>query len=104
VVEIVLGDADLHAEWISELDAMRERIKTLRTEFVNKLSAQGIDQDFSFITRQKGMFSFSGLTPEQVKSLRDDYSIYMVGSGRINVAGISSGNIDRLCKAIASVV
>jgi len=83
---------------------MRERINGLRSQLVVKLKSAGVDQDFSFIEREKGMFSFLGLNPEQVQKLIDDYSIYMVKSSRINVAGISNSNIDYLVDALAKVL
>jgi aspartate/tyrosine/aromatic aminotransferase len=72
--------------------------------FVATLKAKGVEQDFSFLTNQYGMFSFSGLNPEQVKTLREKDSIYIVGSGRINVAGMTKDNMDRLCTAVAEVL
>jgi aspartate aminotransferase/aromatic-amino-acid transaminase len=104
IVETILSDPALCQEWRGELDAMRERIHAVRTSFVEGLEARGVSQDFSFIREQKGMFSFSGLTPDQVTALREDHSIYIVGSGRINVAGITSSNLDRLCDAITGVL
>jgi aspartate/tyrosine/aromatic aminotransferase len=104
IVETILSDADLTREWREELDGMRDRIQVLRRQFVETLAAKGADRDFSFISRQNGMFSFSGLSPEQVTALRDRHSIYIVGSGRINVAGITSDNLDRLCEAVVSVL
>lgn len=104
MVEIVLSDAELKQEWLSELTGMRERINGLRSQLVAKLKAIGVDQDFSFIEREKGMFSFLGLSPEQVQTLIDDYSIYIVKSSRINVAGISNSNIDYLADSIAKVL
>jgi aspartate/tyrosine/aromatic aminotransferase len=83
---------------------MRDRINGVRRLFVETLKDQGIERDFGFIERQRGMFSFSGLNPGQVALLRERHSIYIVDSGRINVAGITSGNIDRLCRAIAEVI
>ncbi|MCB0148702.1 MAG: aminotransferase class I/II-fold pyridoxal phosphate-dependent enzyme, partial [Caldilineaceae bacterium] len=65
---------------------------------------KGVTQDFSFIANQRGMFSFSGLTPDQVKALRERYAIYIVGSGRISVAGMTEGNMEYLCSAIADVL
>jgi aspartate/tyrosine/aromatic aminotransferase len=76
----------------------------MRELFVQTLTARGVQQDFSFIANQRGMFSFSGLNPSQVAKLREDHSIYIVGSGRVNVAGMTEANIDRLCKAIATVL
>lgn len=104
LVELVLSDADLRREWLGELEEMRNRIQDLRTQLVEGLHKRGADRDFSFIARQKGMFSFSGLVPDQVRALREQYGIYMVGSGRINVAGIQSANLDLLCDAVAAVL
>ncbi|MBI1249514.1 aminotransferase class I/II-fold pyridoxal phosphate-dependent enzyme [bacterium] len=103
-VETVLGDAALKTMWEGELAHMRDRINGIRKLFVDKISACGIDQDFSFIQKQKGMFSFSGLNQMQVDQLRNEMSIYIVGSGRINVAGISEANVDRLCEGIKRVI
>jgi aspartate/tyrosine/aromatic aminotransferase len=103
-VETILGDAELRGQWVEELDDMRARINHVRSQLTATLQKKRPDHDFSFITRQNGMFSFSGLSGEQVETLRWNHSIYIVGSGRINVAGITSSNIDRLCTAIASVL
>ncbi len=83
---------------------MRDRINGTRAHFVEALEARGVDRDFSFILRQTGMFSFSGLTKDQVGKLRAEHSIYIVDSGRINVAGMTDANMDRLCAAIADVL
>jgi len=104
IVEEILADPELRREWLGELDEMRERIKSLRSELVSGLSSRGIKKDFRFIEEQNGMFSFSGLSAEQVKTLKEDYSIYIVGSGRINVAGINKQNLGPLCDAIAAVM
>lgn len=104
IVTAILNDDDLRSRWESEVIRMRDRINGVRRRFVELLSARGVDTDFSFIGRQRGMFSFSGLTREQVQTLRERYSIYIVASGRINVAGITEANIDRLCDAIAEVL
>ncbi len=104
IVTTVLSDAALRAQWIEELAEMRARINGMRQLFVDTLKAKGVSQDFSFITRQKGMFSFSGLNKDQVEILREKYAIYIVGSGRINVAGMTEQNMDLLCTAIASVL
>lgn len=104
VVTTVLNDADLRAEWEGEVAAMRNRIHEMRQLFADTLKAKGVERDFSFLTRQRGMFSFSGLNKEQVETLREKYSIYIVGSGRINVAGMTPSNMDRLCQAIAEVL
>ncbi len=104
IVETVLGDPELRAEWETEVQTIRDRIKEMRTLFVETLKAKGVERDFSFITRQNGMFSFSGLTRDQVETLRREHSIYIVGSGRINVAGMTPDNMDCLCEAIAGVL
>ncbi len=104
VVTTILNDAELRADWEGEVKAMRDRINGMRHLFVETLKAKGVNRDFSFITRQRGMFSFSGLDAGQVQALREKYAIYVVGSGRINVAGMTEGNMDRLCTAIADVL
>ena len=104
IVATVLGDDELTKQWHDELASMRERISAMRSLLVNKLSATGVDRDFGFIEKQNGMFSFSGLTKDQVERLRSEFSVYIVGSGRINVAGITQENVDYLCKSIAAVV
>lgn len=103
-VALVLGDAELKADWINELAGMRDRIKTMRQRFVDLLKEHGAEQDFSFIIEQNGMFSFSGLSPEQVDRLKDEFAIYAVRSGRINVAGITEDNIRYLCESIVKVL
>ena len=103
-VALVLGDAELKTDWINELAGMRDRIKTMRQRFVDLLKEYGAEQDFSFIIEQNGMFSFSGLSPEQVDRLKDEFAIYAVRSGRINVAGITEDNIRYLCESIVKVL
>ena len=103
-VAMVLQDAELKAQWVAELDEMRARIKEMRQKFVDLLKEKGAQQDFDFIVKQNGMFSFSGLTPEQVDRLKDEFAIYAVRSGRINVAGITADNIDYLCESIVKVL
>ncbi len=104
IVSLILNDPELRGRWEQEVTEMRERINTMRHLFVETLNEKGVEQDFDFIARQRGMFSFSGLTPQQVKRLRDEYAIYAVGSGRINVAGLTAANMDYLCEAIANVL
>ena len=104
IVATVLTDAELRGQWESELADMRTRINRMRSRFVEVMSGKAPNHDFSFIANQRGMFSFSGLTPVQVDQLRSEYSIYIVGSGRINVAGMTDANLERLCDAIASVL
>ena len=104
IVTAVLQDSALKTQWLGELAAMRDRIMEMRRLFVETLKAKGVERDFSFLIAQRGMFSFSGLTKEHVAALRDQHSIYIVGSGRINVAGMTQDNMDRLCAAIAEVL
>ncbi|CAK8736758.1 Aspartate aminotransferase [Sodalis praecaptivus] len=104
VVTTILADDVLRAMWEQELSGMRKRIQRMRQLFVNTLLDKGARQDFSFINRQNGMFSFSGLTQEQVLKLRDQSGIYVVNSGRINVAGMTPDNMAPLCEAIVAVL
>jgi len=104
IVATVLGSTELTALWESEVAAMRDRINGLRQEFVAAMVSRQCSVDFSFIQDQRGMFSFSGLNPLQVDQLRKEHSIYIVGSGRINVAGLNSSNIQVLCDAIIEVL
>ena len=101
IVSTILSDAALTKIWRDELDGMRDRIKSMRSSFVKELASRNADVDFSYIEEQRGMFSFSGLNADQVAFLRDEYSIYIVGGGRINVAGIMPSNINYLCDAVA---
>jgi len=104
MVKVILGDPALYASWKEELDGMRQRINGLRALFADTLAQKGAAMDFSFIRKQFGMFSFLGITKEQIRRLRDEYSIYLVGSSRINIAGISESNIDYLTDAIITVL
>jgi len=104
IVTTILNDPALRTEWENEVADIRSRIRQMRKLFVETLKAKGVTQDFSFIVEQNGMFSFSGLNKDQVETLRKRYSIYIVNSGRINVAGMTSDNMDRLCSAIAEVL
>lgn len=99
----VLADDALNANWQDELQAMCWRINGLRTSLVSKLE-QCTDQDFSFIEREKGMFSFLGLSGEQAVALREEHSVYMLDSSRINVAGVNGANIDYLAEAVGKVL
>lgn len=103
VVATVLNSAELTASWREELDAMRDRLRDMRRQFVEGLESYGLDKQFSFVLEQRGMFSYTGLNKSQVERLRDEYSIYMVTSGRANIAGLNNDNIAYVCKAIAEV-
>lgn len=104
VVTTILENDALREQWKQEINDMRGRIHEMRSLFVDTLQGLGVEQDFSFIRQQHGMFSFSGLTKDQVDTLRTRHAIYIVGSGRINVAGMTEGNMAALCKAIADVL
>jgi aromatic-amino-acid transaminase len=104
IVATVLTTPALRALWEKELGEMRERIKAMRTRLVDGLKARGVTQDLSFVTRQRGMFSYSGLSAAQVDRLQKEYGIYAVSSGRICVAALNSKNIDYVCDAIAAVL
>jgi aromatic-amino-acid transaminase len=103
VVATVLTTPALRAMWEDELGGMRVRIKKMRTSLQAKLQAAGVKQDVSFITRQNGMFSYSGLNKDQMQRLRQEFGIYGVDSGRICVAALNEGNIDAVVAAIAKV-
>jgi len=102
--EIVLTTPELRALWEKELGEMRDRIKAMRSELVARIRAIRSDFDFSFIVRQRGLFSYSGLSKAQVQRLQEAYSLYAIDSGRICVAAINSHNVDYVAKAIASVL
>ncbi|MBL1274106.1 MAG: aspartate/tyrosine/aromatic aminotransferase [Oceanospirillales bacterium] len=101
IVEIILGDDVLRAEWQLELGGMCARILSLRHAFADALAPVG---DFSFIARQRGMFSFLGITPEQVRQLREKHGIYMLESSRVNVAGLNDRVLPQVASAIRSVM
>ena len=104
VVATVLDTPALRAQWEEELAGMRQRIKQMRQLLADKLVAAGVKQDFSFIVRQRGMFSYSGLTQAQMHRLRDEFGVFGVDSGRICVAALNTRNIDHVVAAIAKVV
>ena len=103
VVQAIMEDADLRADWERELGEVRGRINSLRADLVAALRGAGLARDFSFIEREKGMFSFLGVTPEQAETLIRKYSIYLVKSGRINIAGINRTNINYLANSLAEL-
>ena len=104
IVSTILNDDELTLQWQAELKQMRERIAEMRQLFVDTLKAEGVKQDFSFISGQRGMFSFSGLNKVQVEKLKADFGVYIVDSGRISVAGMTKHNIPVICKAIAQII
>ena len=103
VVASILDDAELKSLWSSELDGMRQRVASLRAGLVEALQPYGLAERFAHIGVQRGMFSYTGLSPQQVQRLRDEFSVYMVGSGRANVAGLDAERLDELAAAIAAV-
>ncbi len=104
VVATVLNTPELRALWEKELGEMRLRIKQMRVALVEKLKAAGVKQDMSFITDQIGMFSYSGLSKEQMVRLRNEFSVYGTDTGRMCVAALNSKNIDYVCESIAKVL
>ena len=104
IVAAVLGDPKLRALWEEELAEMRNRIKAMRRALVEGMKARGIEGDFSFVLRQNGMFSYSGLNKAQVDRLRDEFGIYAVSTGRVCVAALNSKNVDYVCDALAAVL
>ncbi|PXW92838.1 aromatic-amino-acid transaminase [Sphaerotilus hippei] len=104
VVATVLNTPELRAMWEEELAGMRVRIKQMRVALVEKLAAAGVDLDLSFITRQQGMFSYSGLTKPQMERLRSEFGVYGVDSGRICVAALNSRNIEYVAASIKKVL
>jgi aspartate aminotransferase len=104
VVSIILNDSEMRAQWVAELDAMRERLSGMGKLLHDALKIKAPDHDFSHLLHSKGMFCFLGVTPEQVSRLKKDFGVYMVGTSRINVAGITPGNVDYLASSIAAVL
>ncbi|MDR0211607.1 MAG: aspartate/tyrosine/aromatic aminotransferase [Pseudomonas putida] len=103
VVAQILGDPDLKALWVEEVNAMRQRIAELREGLVKALVPHGLAERFAHIAAQRGMFSYTGLNPEQVRLLREKHSVYMVGTGRANIAGADALRLEQLAAAIADV-
>jgi len=103
IVATVLGSPELHALWEAELAMMRNRIKLMRAELVERLHERLPNANFRFILAQRGMFSYTGLTKPQVERLRNEYSIYLIDTGRICVAALNTGNVAAIAQAIATV-
>ena len=104
VVAAVLSTPELRAMWEQELGEMRDRIRAMRTGLVDKLASRGVSRDFSFVVRQRGMFSYTGLTVAQVDRLRDEFGIYAVSTGRICLAALNSKNIDYVADSLATIL
>ncbi|KTC23983.1 aromatic amino acid aminotransferase [Pseudomonas putida] len=103
VVATILGDPALKRLWADEVDAMRQRIAMLRVGLVEALQPHGLSERFAHIAAQRGMFSYTGLSPQQVTQLREKHSVYMVGTGRANIAGADAARLQALAAAIADV-
>jgi aromatic-amino-acid transaminase len=104
IVSRVLGDADLRQLWEGEVAAMRERINAMRRSLHSVLSAKKPGRDFGYFLSQRGMFSYTGLTAAQVDRLREQFGVYLVRSGRLCIAGLNTGNVERTAQAIAAVL
>ena len=104
LVAAVLSTPELRQQWETELAGMRDRIRAMRTGLVDAIKAAGVAQDFSFVIKQRGMFSYTGLSAAQVEVLKNDFGIYAVSTGRICLAALNSKNIGYVAKAIAQVV
>jgi aspartate aminotransferase len=104
IIDIILHSDELTELWISEVNGMRNRINGLRKTMSEKIRASGISKDFSFLERQSGMFSFLGLSVEQVARLKNEFAIYTVNSARVNVASFNEGNMDYFIEALATVL
>lgn len=104
IVAAVLSDPKLRALWEEELAEMRNRVKAMRKALVDGLKSRGVKGDYSYVLKQNGMFSYSGLTAAQVDRLRDEFGIYAVSTGRVCVAALNSKNIDYVCDALAKLL
>ena len=100
----VVNEAELRALWEGEVNEMRDRIKAMRQKLYDVLTAKIAGKDFSYLIKQRGMFSYTGLSPEQVDRLREEFAVYLVKSGRMCVAGLNSGNVDYVADAFAAVM
>ena len=104
VVAAVLGDAELKANWLAEVEGMRTRILEMRQALVNVLKEEMPNGNFDYLLKQRGMFSYTGLSAQQVDRLRDEFGVYLIASGRMCVAGLNSGNVRRVAQAFAAVI
>ena len=104
VVETILHDEKLRARWVEELGEMRERLHDMRQLLDDALRAEAPEHDFSHVVRARGMFCFLGISTEQVRRLKKDHAVYMVDSSRINIAGITAGNVGHIARSVAAVL
>ncbi|HET7130776.1 MAG TPA: aminotransferase class I/II-fold pyridoxal phosphate-dependent enzyme, partial [Gammaproteobacteria bacterium] len=100
----VFSDKELSALWVKELEEMRGRLNGLRKLLVQKLAERDTPMDFSFIAKERGLFSFLGITREQVVRLREEFHVYMIESSRVNIAGVNHANVDYIADSIAAVL
>ncbi len=103
LVSGVLNAAELKAQWLSELEEMCERIAAMRTGLHQRLKQLAPEKNFDFLIEQKGMFSYTGMSEAQVDKLREEHAIYLIASGRMCVAGLSEGSLDKVAKAFADI-
>jgi aspartate aminotransferase len=104
IVARILHDAELKNLWYRELDEMRTRLNGLRKLLVDELARRKTPMDFSFIAKQRGLFSFLGISKDQVIRLREEFHVYMIESSRINIAGVNHGNVKYIADSIAAVL
>ncbi|MDW3566013.1 aromatic amino acid transaminase [Enterobacter asburiae] len=104
VVATVLGDEKLKASWLAEVEAMRKRILSMRQELVNVLKEAVPGHNFDYLLKQRGMFSYTGLSAAQVDRLREEFGVYLIASGRMCVAGLNASNVHRVAQAFAAVM
>ena len=104
ITAAVMSQPELHAMWVGEVTEMRTRIKAMRQKLFEVLSAKVPGRDFGYFISQRGMFSYTGFTPEQVDRLREEFAVYLVRSGRMCVAGLNSRNVDYVADAMAAVL
>ncbi|HJV26228.1 MAG TPA: amino acid aminotransferase [Aromatoleum sp.] len=104
ITAAVMNDASLYSEWVGEVAEMRERIKAMRQKLYDVLAATVPGRDFSYFLKQRGMFSYTGLTAQQVDRLRDEFAVYLISSGRMCVAGLNTRNIDYVASSMAAVL
>lgn len=104
VVATVLGDEELKAEWLAEVEAMRNRILSMRQTLVDVLKEAVPGHNFDYLLQQRGMFSYTGFSAQQVDRLRDEFGVYLIASGRMCVAGLNSSNVQRVAQAFAAVM
>ena len=104
VVDIVMNDEELQQQWVSEVYGMRDRIQAMRLKLKSVLEAKLPEHNFGYLTRQKGMFSFTGLTAAQIERLQNEFGFFLVSNSRMCMAGLNVNNVDYVAESIASVL